>query len=183
MSDDLYETRCSRCRNEECDLLTIEKIQSRCKCEMPHYPIKDDAPCEKFNSRFIEYPLTINGIENRYSEDIKHSLYPCGALACVRPCGEEYKGKTYLGILLGDLPISALISHDRRTGMLSVGAMTNPAIFVPELKKIIYGCESWWSRIDNLDSFKEISNEDIDNTWYVQLLRGMTEPKAEISPD
>lgn len=51
--------------------------------------------------------------------------------------------------------------------------MNNPAIFVPELKKIIYGCESWWKTIQSVDEFSKISNEDINNTWYVKLLQSL----------
>ena len=53
--------------------------------------------------------------------------------------------------------------------------MTNPAIFVPELKKIIYGCESWWGTINNQDDLSDlnISDDDIQNTWYVKLLHEM----------
>ena len=54
-----------------------------------------------------------------------------------------------------------------------------PAIFVPELKKIIYGCESWWKTIRSVDEFSKISNEDINNTWYVKLLQSMDQPEEE----
>ena len=32
----------------------------------------------------------------------------------------------------------------------------NPGIFVPELGKIIYGCESWWSEIDNPEDLRDM---------------------------
>ena len=61
--------------------------------------------------------------------------------------------------------------------------MTNPAIFVPELKKIIYGYESWWGAITNKDDLSDlnISDEDIENTWYVQLLKSMIDTKEKQS--
>ncbi|MDD3230487.1 MAG: hypothetical protein PHE09_14905 [Oscillospiraceae bacterium] len=129
--------------------------------------------CEKYSSRYIEYPLTIQGIEDHFSENCKHHLYGCGQLVKINPCGEEYGGKTYLGILLGDLPISTTVSFHHDDQKLHIGAMTNPAIFVPELKKIIYGCESWWGRIEKPEDMKDITSEDIENTWYVQLLKEM----------
>lgn len=49
--------------------------------------------------------------------------------------------------------------------------MNNPAIYVFELKKIIYGCESYWNIIDDPNDFKEITKETLDNVWYVQLLK------------
>ena len=46
---------------------------------------------------------------------------------------------------------------------------------MPELKRVVYGCESWWHEIESIDEFKKITNEDIENTWYVKLLRAMDE--------
>lgn len=125
--------------------------------------------CDKFDSRYIEYPLTINGIENK-KIDTSGLGHECGSLCEVKPCGEEYQGKSYIGFYLGDLPISIVSSFDKTTGILNNTTMNNPAIFVPELKKIIYGCESWWREIDSIEDFKGISEEDINNTWYVKLL-------------
>ena len=84
---------------------------------------------------------------------------------------EEYEGKTYLGVYLGDLPISHHITHDPKTKILKVGTMDNPAIFVPDLNKIIFGCASWWHKIENIDEIKDITKEDIENTWYVKLTK------------
>ena len=88
-------------------------------------------------------------------------------------CAKEYNEKTYIGIYIGDLPIQILTSYKESTGQLINSTMNNPAIFVPELKKIIYGCESWWKTIRSVDEFSKISNEDIDNTWYVKLLQSL----------
>lgn len=128
--------------------------------------------CDSFDSKYIEYPLTIKGIEND-KIDISGLGHKCGCLCEIRPCGEEYKGKTYIGIYIGELPIGITTSYDRTTGILSNGTMNNPAILVPALRKIIYGCESWWREINNIEDFKEITDNDISNTWYVQLLSSL----------
>ncbi|MGN0414882.1 MAG: hypothetical protein ACI4FX_05270, partial [Agathobacter sp.] len=128
--------------------------------------------CGRFDSKYIEYPLTVSGIENA-PVDTTGLGHECGCLVEIRPCREEYGGKSYIGIYLGDLPIRIMSSFDRRTGVLKNSALTNPAIFVPELRKIIYGCESWWHEIKSMENFEGISEEDIENTWYVQLLRAM----------
>lgn len=47
--------------------------------------------------------------------------------------------------------------------------------FVPELKRIVYGYESWWREIESADDFAGISDEDIENTWYVGLLKKLKE--------
>lgn len=131
---------------------------------------KDDCEkCGKYKSRYIEYPLTIQGIEN--AEIDGHDAKDCGCLCEVKPCSEEYHGKTYLGFYLGRFPISIYSSYDEKTGILNNRAMTNPAIFIPELKKIIYGAESWWRKIDKIEDFQGITDEDIENTWYVRLLK------------
>lgn len=126
--------------------------------------------CESFESRNIEFPLTINGIKNK-PIDTTGVGHKCGALCEIKPCEEEYEGKSYLGIYLGDLPIAITTSLDPKTKILENGTMRNPAIFVPGLKKVIYGCESWWREIDSIEDFKGISEEDIENMWYVKLLR------------
>ena len=131
--------------------------------------------CESFSSRYIEYPIKVSAINTEHFNT--EGLYSkrVGEIVKVRPCGKEYEGKTFLGILLGDLIVSPHISHDNKTNELNIGAMTNPAIFVPELKKIIYGYESWWATITNKDDLSglNISDEDIENTWYVKLLKTM----------
>lgn len=129
--------------------------------------------CEKYSSRYIEYPLTIQGIEDTFAENCKRSLSKCGQLVKIKPCGEEYGGKTYLGILLGDLPIHATVSFHHDDQKLHIGAMTNPAIFVPDMKKIIYGAESWWGEIERPEDLKDIAQDDIQNVWYVKLLNEM----------
>lgn len=138
------------------------KIVSEEQCEQ----------CERYDSKFIEYPLTIQGINNA-EIDTSGLGHECGELCEITPCGEEYEGKSYIGIYLGDLPIAIMSAYNRKSGILENRTMSNPAIFVPELKKIIYGCESWWRVIKSLEDFKGISKEDIENTWYVKLLKGM----------
>lgn len=73
------------------------------------------------------------------------------------------------------MPITIATSYDKDTGVLKNRAVNNPAIFVPGLKKIIYGYESWWREIESADDFAGISNEDIENTWYVGLLKKLKE--------
>lgn len=131
--------------------------------------------CKNFKSRYIEYPINVTEIEDKFQEWISRSRTL--ALVKIRPCAKEYEGKTYVGILLGDLPISLCVRYDEESGKLSISPHQNPAIFVPELGKIIFGCESWWGRIKDTDELKDITDEDIDNVWYVKLLKGMNKDK------
>lgn len=171
-----------------------QKHIKRCRYSFPHYEngkiehqclfegYEDDEihtcteeeceKCKKYDSRYIEYPLTIKGIENRPIEKCGFG-HTVGCLVAVRPCGEEYGEKTYLGIYLGELPIQIVTSYDPTTGVLTNSTMQNPGIFVPELREIVYGCGSWWREIKSVDELKAITDADIENTWYVQLLQNM----------
>lgn len=162
--------KCCKCKSLTIDIETMKWV---CKENMSQFHSKDDVECEHYQSKYIEYPLTIQGIENHFSKQKSH--YECGTLVKVRPCGSEYNDKTYLGIFLGYLPIDVFISFRHDDQKLYIQPHLNPAIFVPELKKIVYGCESWWGRIESLEDFKEITSEDIQNVWYVKLLKSMME--------
>lgn len=129
--------------------------------------------CEKFDSKYIEYPIIVNEIQ-QIPIDTTNIEHEIGRLCEVKPCGKEYNGKTYLGIYIGDLPIKILSSFEPKKGTLVNSTLTNPAIFVPELKKIIYGCESFWREIKSIEDFKGISSEDIEDVWYIKLLKSMS---------
>lgn len=122
----------------------------------------------------MEFPITVKSITHQKP----YSLRKQGGLAKVRPCAEECGGKTYLGFFLGELPEGTYASYHRGTGELSIGMTCNPAIFVPELNRIVYGYESWWSRIENESELKNITELDIENCWYVQALHAIVNAKA-----
>lgn len=128
--------------------------------------------CEKYKSRYIEYPLTIDNID---VEPITTDSWSAetGDFVAVRPCGEEYGGKTYLGIFIGDLPIQSMVSFNEKTRTLRISTMDNPAMLVPQLNKIIYGCGSWWHKIKSEKELREITDGDINDTWYVKMAHQM----------
>ena len=95
----------------------------------------------------------------------------CGTPVKIRPCGNEYENKTYFGVLIGDVALT--IGHSIKGGIVTANpTQHNPAIFVPELGKIIYGIESWWKRIKDEKELEEIiTDKAIENVWYVKLLK------------
>ena len=100
----------------------------------------------------------------------------CGDMVVIRPCDKKYKKKTYLGIYLGDMALS--IHHTIKDNIVTSDfAMHNPAIYVPDIKKVIFGCGSWWSRIKNKEDLKQITDKDIDNVWYVRTLKELGKKK------
>jgi len=135
--------------------------------------IKHSHCCDEFASIWISYPMVVSAIVTK-PIDYKNNYLnrDLGNLVKIRPCGEEYKNKTYLGLSLGELPTSISSSYSPTTHVLTNSTSHNPAIYVFDLHKIIFGYESWWSAIENENELKEITDKDIDNTWYVKLLKG-----------
>lgn len=94
-----------------------------------------------------------------------------GALVKIRPCADEYKNKTFVGFYIGDVALgSSICLKDKKKIQLNF-AGHNPAIFIPKLGKIIYGCASWWGEIESEDDLKDITDDDIENVWYVKALK------------
>ncbi len=144
------------------------------------HEIPEDAcrECPNYKYRYIEFPLTINGIE---TEPIKiWNRGEAGTLCSVRMAGEE-AGKTYLGMYLGELPWMLHTSFTEETGVLETSTVTNPGIWVFSLKRIVYGAECWWRRVKDPSKIRDITDEDIDGQWYVQMAKAlaMKEEKEE----
>ena len=133
--------------------------------------------CPDYESRFIEYPIQVNSIK---CNEIKQLMMArAGSLVKIRPCNKEYGGKTYLGLYLGNQPRSQRVSYDNQSGELTVGMTTNPAVYVFDLQRIIFGAESWWSIIENPEELKDITDDDINSQWYVKALKAMHKDEPE----
>jgi hypothetical protein len=48
-------------------------------------------------------------------------------------------------------------------------------IFIPEVNEVVWGCGSWWGKIKSEDDLKTITDEDINNVWYVKALNQLEE--------
>lgn len=148
-----------------------KEIQYSCKKKNGKIICNEECEhCDMYDSKFIEYPIVVNAIEQKpidYS-DILYKSY-VGKPVAVRLCNND---KTYLGLFLGELPSSSTISLNKEN-VLTVNHMMNPAMFVPELNKIVFGYESWWKILENEKNFKEISDTDIENIWYIRALKSV----------
>lgn len=167
---------CSNCRYHflhKCENLKsnedFKKLNMRKDCNK-YYDFLKKYVCENFDSMYIQYPTEINGIEtnNNYSKLYSTEI---GRYCKVRYCDDN---KTYLGLFLGELPYSINTSINRETKILKNSFISNPAIFVFDLNKIIFGFESWWSIIYSKEDLKEITDNDINNVWYVQALKDLS---------
>ena len=133
--------------------------------------------CPDYKSRFIEYPIQVNSIKCDKPKQLM--MGRSGSLVKIRPCNKEYGGKTYLGLYLGNQPWSQTVSYNEESGELTVGMATNPAIYVFDLQRIIFGAESWWGIIENPEELKDITNDDINSQWYVKVLKAMHNDEPE----
>lgn len=166
--------KCSECRNCHLDF-------KKCYCKLDNKEIDtkdigEEIECVHFKSKYIQYPITVSKIDIKDREGYQEGFMPVGSLVKIRPCGDE---KTYLGILLGEIDIGMFVSHNPETKVLSVSRHFNPAIFVPDLKKVVFGCSSWWGRIKSESELKEITNDDIDNAWYVKALKDLCKEEED----
>lgn len=101
----------------------------------------------------------------------EHPTCPTGTFVSIRPCAEEYANKTYLGIMIGDIAAQHSVFYNPKTKRVSVYVGSNPAIFVPDLNKVIFGYESWWGPIESPEHLRKITNDDIQNIWYVKAMK------------
>jgi hypothetical protein len=136
----------------------------------------------------LEYPVEINGVifSQFKSMTVIGGTSP-GNMVAVRPVSDEYKKKTYLGLYIGDMQHDHLYEYEKETKKLHIIPTGNPAIFVFDLNKIIWGCESWWEPIKDEKHLRQITDNDIQNVWYVKALRAMgsveeNQTKSEPSP-
>lgn len=125
----------------------------------------------------IKFPIEVKEIKFENSGNpIEKPMFgnKAGQLVKVRPCGEKYNDKTFVGFLIGEVPLGQSAKWNAEEGILTIRqSFHNPAIFVPELGEVIYGCSSWWGTIDSEEELKAITDDDIDNVWYVRALKAL----------
>ncbi len=88
----------------------------------------------------------------------------------VNPCAAEYESKSFIGLYLGDFPqsVSGTYTEDK---FIIKPSRTNPLIYIPDTNTVVFGSNSFWRKVEKIEDFKGISKEDIENTWYVKLLK------------
>ena len=158
-------SRCARCRNHHYD------VEQKFFCRLGHQDVfsmqKDEGECPDFKSRYLEFPLAVQGIELR---GCLPSMREVGKLVRVRLCDDD---KTYLGVYLGELARAPMAYTRSDSQNLTFSLYQNPALYVPALSRIVWGDESWWSIIESEDDLRDISNDDIASQWYVRLVKDL----------
>lgn len=130
--------------------------------------------CPNFKSKYIEFPIVVEEIEYGDFEPWNNNI----CLAKVRIASDKNK-RTWLALYLGNFPHMPYVNYSDKTKKLKFGMATNPCLYVPALGRIVWGDESWWSRIESKDDLKDITDSDIDSQWYMQLLDCLNEESAE----
>ena len=116
-------SRCARCRNHHYD------VEQKFFCRLGHQDVfsmqKDEGECPDFKSRYLEFPLAVQGIELR---GCLPSMREVGKLVRVRLCDDD---KTYLGVYLGELARAPMAYTRSDSQNLIVSLYQNPALYVP----------------------------------------------------
>lgn len=89
--------------------------------QMQPINVTDCETCRLFKSRYIEYPLTISGMEIKQPTVSDVAFAPVRVMLC-----ED--NKMYFGILLGEFPQKMEVSFDEDTKMLNVSTVNNPRL-------------------------------------------------------
>lgn len=170
--------------------LEFERLKER-KCEIFRASLKATEEDDKIGSdelvsqlldsegrlRGIQYPIEIRAIqwaEGDHPPFWKKATYATGRWVKIRPCAKEHGNKTYLGVLLGDMALGIGAAFDPEARVLHLRhSHHNPAIYVPDLREVIFGRESWWGVIKSPEDLDSISDADIENVWYVRVLRDL----------
>jgi hypothetical protein len=141
-------------------------------------------PRQKLEKNMLITHILFLGDQNPISPERMFGA-EAGEFVSVRPVGDE---KTYLGIMLGDYAPPAVgfriakedaeKENPEATVVISKG-MGNPAMWVPDLKRVVMGWGSWWGPIRREEDLHQITDVDIQNVWYVKALKALTEKNSE----
>ncbi len=129
----------------------------------------EKAKDEYLLARDIQRPIPVSGVSVFAVPSFLGDK--CGSPVRVRLVGDD---RTYLGIYLGDLnpPGGHFVVYHKPTQEIRIPMRTNPAIFVPALRRVVWGSGSWWALIkDSADLERAITDADIEGQPYVQMLR------------
>lgn len=124
------------------------------------------------------FPLEVSEIDFRVSFPLGgrplSDNAKVGDMVSVKPVSGEGKEETFLGMMVGFADYKPTAIYNKATKKITF-AMTggNPAMYVFKLKRVVYGFESFWKKIESDDQLRDITDKDIQNTWYVKALKAM----------
>jgi len=125
----------------------------------------------------VKFPISVAALKFR-DDPVPNWLgrTEIGQMVQVRPVTDPGKGETFLGVYVGDFPVGCCAVYDKENNALCVQPKRgNPAIFIPSLKRVVRGYESWWGPIETEEQLRKITDDDIQNIWYVKALKALGE--------
>jgi hypothetical protein len=84
----------------------------------------------------------------------------------IKMVGEEGEGGVNLPLTINSI---RFVQPMKQSKDFKVGT------YVPDLDRVVWGYESWWGVIKGPEELKEITDEDIQNVWYVKAMKQMSE--------
>ena len=130
--------------------------------------------CARFKEKWLSFPMMTENI--LLEQPPEHPRKPFGAnigdIVAVRPCNPAYGDKTYLGVLVGEMPTQIglhSVSYDSNE-LAVLQDWFNPLIVVPELNVAVWGYESWWRVLKPGEGLEEITDEAILSQPYMAAL-------------
>ncbi len=126
----------------------------------------------------IVWPLEVSGMLVRGSMHGTGRTDNCkvGQMVMVRMC--DATKATHLGVYLGEFPLELFHQFDKETKHIEVFPHLNPAMLVPKLGRIVWGCESFWGPIESEDQLRQVTDAEISDIWYVKALKELSKEGA-----
>ena len=125
----------------------------------------------------FKFPMEISAIKVQGFNGATQGMHKAGSMVRIRPVNSE---KTYLGLYLGDMTREIMLARGGKSKVLMLTDRSNPAIWVFDLKKIVWGDSSWWGVVEKDEDIERlISDSDIQNVWYVKALKAMHEQEKK----
>lgn len=154
------------------NLLSDEKLIEEIKIQYNKSGIDYTNNMEMILIKILNKIWGLNNIKNiDFSNDFElYNKYTKNQLVVVKPCGKEYNNKSYIGIYLGDFPQTVKANIEEDTLIVSP-TLNNPLIYMFETKTVVFGSNSWWKKIENIEEFEKLTDNEIENTWYVQVMK------------
>lgn len=142
--------------------------------------------CKDYKSKYIQFPLTVSDIVNdevSQAADPEKTPRKQPVPCVVTPVIGNPENKAYLGLYLGDWPWFLTSNYNESTKVLRTRIADNPLIYVFGPNTLVYGAESWWTRISTVEELeRELSKMQPQPGEYVTILKTILASKAKKEP-
>ena len=137
-----------------------------------HEVVPEDCDaCDAIELNGLPFPLAVENVLVEQPEIGDVSGTRIGSIVVVRPCDPAFEDKTYLGILVGEMPLHIALQYDADAKeLIAYSAWSNPMIVIPSESAIVYGYESWWKAVGSEDDLKDITDDEILSQPYMVAL-------------